>query len=346
MEYKGTQTLEFSQPMGNVFLAFVSMNYNNYTFSQDFVIDSQGCGYWGCGVVNRVVQGPGQYALVWISGEPHGVIGFNGTFSSFTFNSTTDEDWNGITVGTYGLAADVYPPIQPTGCVDYLVEQFSQSTDGCCPIPSLYCVKLLNAIPEAAQADPNCYMFNKGSAQFTLSKPGQKVYLSSDSKGSQVAYFDEVAIIGVRSPSGKLRGGNYISWVNDCHNTSYPDVILARPAGTPSNDITNLFGGETGIFNIGVTVWDKYSPYGNGDTWICSGSTIGSGVSGLVEENTKQKKDSDISNGVSPQMTALIAVGASIGTAVVIIGIMIVAGYSLVKKSNDILPELQEKLSQ
>jgi len=45
-------------------------------------------------------------------------------------------------------------------------------------------------------------------------------------------------------------------------------------------------------------------------------------------------------------MTALIAVGASIGTAVVIIGIMIVAGYSLVKKSNDILPELQEKLSQ
>ena len=38
------------------------------------------------------------------SGEPHGVIEFQGTFSSISWTSLTNETWNGFTIGVRGLA--------------------------------------------------------------------------------------------------------------------------------------------------------------------------------------------------------------------------------------------------
>ena len=116
----GSQTLTFSQAIANPVFAYVSLNGNGYSFlDQDFEILSQGgvggieCGFWGCGSVSRVVvdlgNGHTEYRLIG-SGEPHGVIRFAGTFSSLTWNSLNNENWNGFTVGVQGLAVDVFPP--------------------------------------------------------------------------------------------------------------------------------------------------------------------------------------------------------------------------------------------
>ena len=102
-----TKTMSFSQPIDNLFFAIVSLNGNGYRFNQDFEIVSTGAGYWGNGTLTKVDLGGGQFQLNG-TGEPHGVIRFTGTVSSITWTSLTNEFWNGITVGTYGLAP---PPV-------------------------------------------------------------------------------------------------------------------------------------------------------------------------------------------------------------------------------------------
>lgn len=102
-----TKTLTFSQPIDNLFFAIVSLNGNGYQFDTDFTVISGGCGFWGCGSVQKVVV-PGGYQANSTGGEPHGVIRFDQPVSSITWTSLTNEYWNGFTVGTYGLAA---PPV-------------------------------------------------------------------------------------------------------------------------------------------------------------------------------------------------------------------------------------------
>lgn len=104
----GTKTLTFSQPIDNLFFAIVSLNGNGYEFDSDFTVISGGCGYWGCGTVEKVVV-PGGYQANSTGGEPHGVIRFDEPVSSITWTSLTNENWNGFTVGTYGLADPVVP---------------------------------------------------------------------------------------------------------------------------------------------------------------------------------------------------------------------------------------------
>jgi hypothetical protein len=103
-----SKTLTFSKPVDNLFFAVVSLNGNGYQFNQDFEIVSTGCGYWGCGGLARVDLGNGQYQANSTGGEPHGVIRFTGAVSSITWTSLSNENWNGFTVGTYGVAP---PPI-------------------------------------------------------------------------------------------------------------------------------------------------------------------------------------------------------------------------------------------
>jgi len=120
----GSQTLAFSQSIANPVFAFVSLNGNGYSFlNQDFIIlsvggvDGNACGYWGCGGVTKVVtdlgNGDFRYALNSSNvggSEPHGVIQFTGAFNTLTWNSATNEFWNGFTVGVQGTAAEVFPP--------------------------------------------------------------------------------------------------------------------------------------------------------------------------------------------------------------------------------------------
>lgn len=114
----GPQTLQFSQAIANPVFAFISLNGNGYGFDRDFDILSVGCGYWGCGNVTKNVIDHGggvfEYQLIG-TGEPHGAIRFKGSFDTVTWNSLTDEYWNGFTVGVQGTAVEVFGLPEPTG---------------------------------------------------------------------------------------------------------------------------------------------------------------------------------------------------------------------------------------
>jgi hypothetical protein len=120
----GTQTLTFSQAIANPVFAFASLNGNGYAFDQDFELLSLGgvggnaCGYWGCGGASKVVVdlGNGRFEYQLNSNgvggtEPHGTLRFLGAFDTLTWRSSTNEFWNGFTVGVQGSAAEVFPPV-------------------------------------------------------------------------------------------------------------------------------------------------------------------------------------------------------------------------------------------
>jgi hypothetical protein len=122
LQYQGNQTLTFSQAIANPVFAFVSLNGNGYAFDRDFDllslggVDGNACGYWGCGGATKVVVDLGggvfEYQLNSTGGEPHGALQFKGAFSSVTWRSTSNEYWNGFTVGVQGSADEVFPPDQ------------------------------------------------------------------------------------------------------------------------------------------------------------------------------------------------------------------------------------------
>ncbi|MFI3157998.1 MAG: VCBS domain-containing protein, partial [Methylococcaceae bacterium] len=98
----GNRSLTFSAPVTNLYFAYVSLNGNGYRFDRDFDIISQGQGYWGNGnmvKVTNVINGITYYELNATGGEPHGVIRFKGTFSSVSWSTTVNENWNGFTLG-------------------------------------------------------------------------------------------------------------------------------------------------------------------------------------------------------------------------------------------------------
>ncbi len=118
LQFAGTQTLTFSAPIANPVFAYVSLNGNGYGFDQDFEIlsfgdasNGNGCGYWGCGTSSKLVSGS-EFQLLG-TGEPHGVIRFLGTFSSLSWRSLSNENWNGFTLGVQGTAAEVFPEPNP-----------------------------------------------------------------------------------------------------------------------------------------------------------------------------------------------------------------------------------------
>lgn len=128
LKWAGNQMLTFSEAIANPVFAFVSLNGNGYAFlNQDFNILSVGgesgnaCGYWGCGGVtkNVVDLGGGDFRYELNSSnvggsEPHGVIQFTGAFDTLTWESASNENWNGFTVGVQGTAAEVLPTQPPS----------------------------------------------------------------------------------------------------------------------------------------------------------------------------------------------------------------------------------------
>ncbi|MFL6657055.1 MAG: PEP-CTERM sorting domain-containing protein [Massilia sp.] len=123
LQFAGTQTLHFSQAIANPVFAFVSLNGNGYAFDQDFDllslggVDGNACGYWGCGGATKVVVDLGggvfEYQLNSnnVGGtEPHGALQFKGAFDTLTWRSTSNEFWNGFTVGVQGSADEVFVP--------------------------------------------------------------------------------------------------------------------------------------------------------------------------------------------------------------------------------------------
>jgi hypothetical protein len=124
LDHAGTQTLHFSEAIANPVFAFVSLNGNGYAFDQDFDILSVGgvaghaCGFWGCGGISKVVVdlGGGKFEYQLNSNnvggtEPPGTLQFRGALDTVTWRSSTNEFWNGFTVGVQGTAVEV--PVTP-----------------------------------------------------------------------------------------------------------------------------------------------------------------------------------------------------------------------------------------
>ena len=106
-----TKTLTFSEPVSDIFFAVVSLNGNGYSFDRDFDILSFGLGYWGNGTLTKQVT-----ATTWDligSGEPHGVIQLTGSFSSVSWTSLSNENWNGFSIAFQDTVAnlEVTPPV-------------------------------------------------------------------------------------------------------------------------------------------------------------------------------------------------------------------------------------------
>jgi autotransporter-associated beta strand protein len=112
LQYAGNQSLTFSQSIENIAFAVVSLNGNGLGFNRDFTIVSQtgvngaGDGYWGGGTLTKSTSGS-TFNLNGTSGEPHGVIQFTSSFTTLTWNSISNELWNGFTVGVSGITSQI-----------------------------------------------------------------------------------------------------------------------------------------------------------------------------------------------------------------------------------------------
>jgi len=131
-----TKTLTFSKPVDNLFLAVVSLNGNGWNFDEDFEVVSFGTGYWGGGTLTKVDLGNGVYQTTG-TGEPHGVIRFSRAVSSISWTSQANENWNGFTVGTYGVANPPTPGVPDAGSTAVILggalltlARFRQSSKG------------------------------------------------------------------------------------------------------------------------------------------------------------------------------------------------------------------------
>jgi hypothetical protein len=105
-------TITFSQPILNPVMAILSLGQPGvtitYHFDSPFNILSFGPGFFGApGTLSQLTPN------VLTGVEGHGVIQFQGTFSSINWTVPTTETWHGFTVGVVGLA----PPTIPTNPV-------------------------------------------------------------------------------------------------------------------------------------------------------------------------------------------------------------------------------------
>ncbi len=92
-------TLTFSSPVSNPVMLLVSLGqtpvHTTYYFNTPFSILSDGPGWWGGpGILNNL----GGSTLEGIEGD--GTIQFHGSFSSISWTTSSQEYWNGFTIGT------------------------------------------------------------------------------------------------------------------------------------------------------------------------------------------------------------------------------------------------------
>ncbi len=98
-------TIKFAQPITNPVMAIASLGsaaagiVARYQFDANFDILSQGAGYWGNGTLTKlsgnVLQGL----------EGHGVIQFQGTFTSISWTAPVYENWHGFTIGLVDITS-------------------------------------------------------------------------------------------------------------------------------------------------------------------------------------------------------------------------------------------------
>lgn len=110
LNYAASHTLTFSAPVVDPYFAIVSLGQSGYPVSYSFsdaftVLPGSGTGYFGGGSYTTSADNK-----TFTGYEYHGVLQFQGTFESLTWNSTPDEYWHGFTVGVAGAESVVPEP--------------------------------------------------------------------------------------------------------------------------------------------------------------------------------------------------------------------------------------------
>lgn len=98
----GARSITFSTPVRNPIFAVVSLNGNGYEFDTDFVILSQGAGFFGTGTLAKSTLPNGHFRLDGVNGEPHGAIEFQGVVSQVNWTAGS-EIWNGFSMAARGV---------------------------------------------------------------------------------------------------------------------------------------------------------------------------------------------------------------------------------------------------
>jgi hypothetical protein len=95
-----THVINFSTPVTDPYLAIISLGQGGIQTNWDFVTSpftliDQGQGFWGNGVFTIAGN-------TIAAGEAHGIIRFQGSYSSITLITNNTENWSGLTIGTAG----------------------------------------------------------------------------------------------------------------------------------------------------------------------------------------------------------------------------------------------------
>lgn len=118
MSSQSTYTLTFDKLVSDIYLAFVSLNGNAWTFNTQAILLSAGGmnvdgagvddrGYWGSTTTTAIsTPSAGQWVLSG-NGEPHGTILLPGSFTSISWTGG-GENWHGFTIGVEGVTV---PPV-------------------------------------------------------------------------------------------------------------------------------------------------------------------------------------------------------------------------------------------
>jgi len=104
-------TITFSQAVINPLIAFYSVGQPTapvtYTFDHDFILLSEGKGYWSDYGSGYHLTRTAPFVLT--GQEGYGVIQFMGTFDELNFTLNTDENHHGFTVGLLDVASVPLP---------------------------------------------------------------------------------------------------------------------------------------------------------------------------------------------------------------------------------------------
>jgi len=115
----GTRTLTFTENVGDLYLAVLSINDNVYRFDRNFeLITSTNNGMWGSGSVSkRIVTEAGKtfYELVAVAGDAGGLLKFADVSKTLSWTARVDENWNAITFGVVAPTATLYEGSPLTG---------------------------------------------------------------------------------------------------------------------------------------------------------------------------------------------------------------------------------------
>ena len=96
-----TQTLTFDAPIANPVMAILSLGQPGlrryYDFDAPYTIMSSGAGFWGGDPSGSLFTTSVANELA--GDEGHGVIQFNGTYTSISWTVPVEETWHGFTIG-------------------------------------------------------------------------------------------------------------------------------------------------------------------------------------------------------------------------------------------------------